>query len=190
MNNLKGSGGSLSFVGNSGSATETFAMLYEHYMPGIYKYIHFRTGNVHLAEDLTSAVFEKALTGFRGYKANRASFLTWIMTIARNMVIDHYRQQSRRKDIPIENAKDSLINNLSPEQEVVKREELQRLQVCLKRLSEKEQEIVACKFGSEMNNRQIAGLLSLSESNIGTILYRAVRKLRDCFREWENGKRR
>ena len=174
----------------SGSAAEVFASLYEQYMPGVYKYIRYRVANVHLAEDLTSVVFEKALTGFRHYKADRASFFTWLMTIARHTVIDHYRQQSRRKDMPLENANDIASGDSSPEQEVVKREELQRLQVCLARLSQHEQEIISCKFSAEMNNRQVAGILGLSESNVGTILYRAVRKLRDCFREWQNGKGR
>jgi RNA polymerase sigma-70 factor (ECF subfamily) len=173
-----------------GSAAEVFAGLYEQYMPGIYKYIRYRVANVHLAEDLTSAVFEKALTGFRRYKADRASFLTWLMTIARHAVIDHYRQQSRRKDMSLEGVSDIASGNSSPEHEAVKREERQRLQVCLARLSRYEQDIISCKFGAEMNNRQIAGTLMLSESNVGTILYRAVRKLRDCFREWQNGQGR
>lgn len=172
------------------SAAEVFAGLYEQYMPGVYKYLHYRIGNVHLAEDLTSAVFEKALAGFRRYKKDRASFFTWVMTIARHTVIDYYRQQSRRKEISLDNVRDIASDNSSPEQDAVKREELQRLRVCLARLSEHEQEIISCKFGAEMNNRQVAGILSLSESNVGTILYRAVRKLRDCFREWENGKGR
>ena len=172
------------------TATEVFAGLYEQHMSGVYKYLHYRVGNVHLAEDLTSAVFEKALAGFRRYEKDRASFFTWVMTIARHTVIDHYRQQSRRKEMSLDNARDIASGNSSPEQDAVKREELQRLQVCLARLSEHEQEIISCKFGAEMNNRQVAGILSLSESNVGTMLYRAVRKLRDCFREWENGKGR
>ena len=177
-------------TGNTSGTAEAFAGLYEQYMPDIYKYIHYRVGNIHLAEDLTSTVFEKALKGFSRYLSDKASFFTWLMAIARYTVIDHYRQQSRRKDMPLEAADDISSDNASPEGEAVRREELQRLRFCLERLSRQEQEIVSCKFGAEMNNRQVAGVLSLSESNVGTILYRAVRKLRDCFREWQNGQRR
>jgi RNA polymerase sigma factor (sigma-70 family) len=187
---VRESGANVDTAEASGSAAEVFASFYEQYMPGIYKYIHYRVANVHLAEDLTSVVFEKALAGFRRYKADRASFFTWLITIARHTVIDHYRQQSRRKDIPLEDISDISSGNSSPEQQAVKKEELQRLRFCLARLSQQEQEIISCKFGAEMNNRQVAGVLSLSESNVGTVLYRAVRKLRDCFREWQNGKGR
>jgi RNA polymerase sigma-70 factor, ECF subfamily len=56
------------------------------------------------------------------------------------------------------------------------------LQSCLAELSHSEQEIISLKFGAEMTNRQIAKTLSLSESNVGIIIYRAVRKLRDGFK--------
>jgi RNA polymerase sigma factor (sigma-70 family) len=172
---------------NNVSSREVFASLYEQYMPGVYRYIHYRVGNVQLAEDITSAVFEKVLTSFSRYQSDRASFLTWLMSIARNMVIDHYRTMGRRKNIPMEEANKMSFDNLSLEQEVVKGEELQRLQVCLAGLSQHEQEIISLKFSAELTNRRIAGILSMSESNVGTILYRAVSKLRDCFRKWQNG---
>jgi RNA polymerase sigma-70 factor (ECF subfamily) len=59
------------------------------------------------------------------------------------------------------------------------------LRSCLSLLGQTEKEIVSLKFASDMNNRQIAGILGLSESNVGTIIYRAVRKLRDGFTEWQ-----
>jgi RNA polymerase sigma factor (sigma-70 family) len=172
------------------SDARVFAALYEQHMPGIYRYVHYRVGNVHLAEDLTSTVFEKALTNFRRYRPDRAAMLTWLMAIARNTIIDHFRRQGRKQEMTLDNADDLLSNNESPEQEVIKKEELSRLRFCLARLSSQEQEIISCKFGAEMKNRQVAKVLYLSESNVGTILFRAVRKLRDCFREWENGQGR
>jgi len=48
-------------------------------------------------------------------------------------------------------------------------------------LSEREQELIALKYGAELDNRQIAKLTGLTESNVGTILHRAVLTLR---RQW------
>jgi RNA polymerase sigma factor (sigma-70 family) len=157
-------------------------------MPGVYGYINYRVGNIHLAEDLTSVVFEKALSGFKRYQSDVAAFSTWLMSIARYVVIDHYRSQRRKKNVPLEKVGDIASNSLSPEQEAVKSEELQRLRFCLSGLSQQEQEIISLKFGAEMNNRRVSAVLSLSESNVGTIVYRAIRKLRDCFRKWQNGR--
>jgi RNA polymerase sigma factor (sigma-70 family) len=172
------------------SDARVFAAIYEQHMPGVYRYVRYRVGNVHLAEDLTSTIFEKALTNFRRYRSDRAAILTWLMTIARNTIIDHFRRQGRRQEMTLDDAGEVPSTNDSPEQEAIKKEELRRLHFCLDRLSSQEQEIVSCKFGAEMKNRQVARTLQLSESNVGTILFRAVLKLRDCFREWENGKGR
>jgi len=102
-------------------------------------------------------------------------------------VIDYYRKADKKKVVPLENIVEMSETRLSPEEEFYRREERQRLKVCLSALSVQEQEIVSFKFGSELNNRQIATMLGLSESNVGTILYRAVRRLRDCFGGWQDG---
>jgi len=169
------------------SARETFAELYEQYLPRVFRYISYRVGNTQLAEDLTSGVFEKALTGFSSYRSDKASFSTWLLSIARHLVIDHYRAGGKRQIVPLEKVTEMSSESASPEEEAVRKEERQRFEVCLAGLPQQEQEIISLKFGAEMNNRQIAGMLSLSESNVGTTLYRAVRKLRDGFRGWQNG---
>ena len=165
-----------------------FAALYEQHMPGGYKYILYRVGDVPTAEDLTSATFEKALTGFHRYKAEKASFPTWLMSIARNTLIDYYRVRGRRMDVPLEAAADVASGDPPPDEEAARAEEIQRLRFCLSGLTHREQEIISFKFGAGATNRNIAGLLSLSESSIGVTLYRAVQKLKECFRKWQNGK--
>ena len=156
-------------------------------MPKVFRYIQYRVSNIQLTEDLTATTFEKALVSFGKYSSDKAKFSTWIFSIARNVVIDHYRVTGRRMTIPLEEASEVSSRDLSPEEELLKREELERLQICLTGISPDEQEIIRLKFGAELNNRQIAKMLCLSESNVGTRLYRAVRKLRDSFQESENG---
>lgn len=169
------------------TATEAFAEFYEQYLPKVFRYISYRVGDNDLAEDLSSTVFEKALRGIDSYRSDKASFSTWLLSIARNTVVDHYRVSGKEQAISLEEATEMPSKNASSEEEAVRREELQRLQVCLAGLSRQEREIISLKFGAELTNRQIAGTLSLSESNVGTVLYRAIRRLRDSFREWQNG---
>ncbi len=169
------------------TARETFAELYDEYLYKVFRYIQYRVNNIQLAEDLTSTVFEKALVNFSKYSQERASFSTWIFTIARNVVIDHYRGNRKRQAVSLEEATAQSSNAVSPEEELERKVERERLHVCLAGLSEEEQEIIRLKFGAELNNRQIGKMLGLSESNVGTKLYRAVRKMRDIYRESENG---
>ena len=169
------------------SARETFACLYDEYLDKVYRYIQYRVNNMHLAEDLTSTVFEKALVNFGKFSNDRASFSTWIFSIARNAVIDHYRVSGKRQTVPLEEVTAQSSGEQSPEEQLERKDERERLNLRLEELSEDEREIVRLKFGAELNNRQIAKMLGLSESNVGTKLYRAIRKMRDSFQESGNG---
>ena len=171
----------------AGGTVEAFAVFYEQYLPKIFRYVSYRVNDRYLAEDITSAVFEKALTKFNQYNAEKASLSTWIFRIARNTLIDHYRVNSRTKTVQLDEALDTPEKDRSPEQAAIDEEESRMLKRCIAKLSPPEQEIVSLKFSAEMTNRQIAGILGLSESNVGVILYRVVRKLRNDFKGWGDG---
>jgi RNA polymerase sigma factor (sigma-70 family) len=177
----------VSTVRENESTSQTFAELYEEYLPKVYRYINYRINDTQITEDLTSTVFEKALTNFGKYSKDRASFSTWIFSISRNVVIDYYRAQGRRQTVSLDDATEVVSQDSSPEEELLKKEEREKLQIYLMQLPQDEQEIIRLKFGAELNNRQIARMMGLSESNVGTKLYRSIRKLRDVFQESENG---
>ncbi len=173
----------------SRTTAEAFAELYEQFLPKVFNFISYRIADKNIAEDLTSAVFEKALTKFKSYSSEKAAFSTWIFSIARNTVIDHYRV-SKEQAVYSDDVLFASDGDASPEEEAILAEEVKKLHSCVAQLSRHEQEIVSLKFGAEMNNRQIARELGLSESNVGIIVYRAVRKLRDNFKGWQNGQRK
>jgi RNA polymerase sigma factor (sigma-70 family) len=166
-----------------------FTALYEEYMAYVFRYINYRVGNRNEAEDLTSVVFEKALAAFHRYDRQKAAPQTWLLTIARNTVTDHLRKSSGRKTMPLEIAVGIESADPSPTEVTETREEYQRLQLCLAALPVREQELISLKFGGELNNRQIASVIGLSENNVGTILFRAICKLRNCFKGWSNERR-
>jgi len=173
-------------LANSRSATGAggFTAIYEEHMAYIYRYISYRVGNRSEAEDLTSLVFEKALAAFHRYDRNKAAPQTWLLTIARNTVTDHLRKSSKRKTMPLDDALGVESADPSPSEATETREEYEKLHTCLAVLPQREQEIISLKFGAELNNRQIASVVGLSENNVGTILFRAICKLRNCFEGW------
>ena len=168
-------------------AAESFAGFYTQYLPKVYRYFSYRITDIQTAEDLTSMVFEKALSKFKSYDKRKAGFSPWIFAIARNTLIDHFRSSRQSQSVTLEAADDKPSLQISPEDEADRAEEIHLLNSCVARLSDQEKEIISLKFGAEMTNRQISGVLSLTESNVGVILYRAVRKLRDDFRGRQNG---
>jgi RNA polymerase sigma-70 factor (ECF subfamily) len=168
-----------------GSA-EIFAELYEEYLPKVFRFIRYRIDDNSIAEDLTSVVFEKALTKIHTYRSQKAMFSTWIFTIARNTVTDHLRTSHRDQTVSLDPESGPGKVDTSPEEVVVKAEEYRTLHSGIARLSQPEQRIISLKFGAEMTNREIARMLGVSESNVGNTVFRAVRKLRDSFKGWRD----
>jgi RNA polymerase sigma-70 factor (ECF subfamily) len=109
-----------------------------------------------MAEDITSTVFEKALTKFTSFQPEKANFSTWVFAIARNAVIDHYRISRKEKNVPLDDVFAFSNEGDHPDDELVKKEEREIMQTCIAKLSPHEQEIISLKFGAEMTNRQIA----------------------------------
>lgn len=158
---------------------EDFARIYRLQLPKIYNFFRFRVGDGPLAEDLTAETFEKAWRKRNRYRHDLASFSTWLYTIARRVAIDHYRK--KRPEIPYERA-GQLTDGETPEDVTERQAEFRRLSVLLEQLDERERELVALRYGAGLTNRAIAGLTGLSESNVGVILHRTMKRLRI---EWE-----
>jgi RNA polymerase sigma-70 factor (ECF subfamily) len=158
--------------------------VYRRELPRVYNYFRYRLGDDARAEDLTSATFEKAWRKRDSYRRDAAAFSTWLLTIARNVATDEWR--ARRAVLPLETLAERAAPD-SPEENYARRAELEQLGALLAELEPDERELVALKYGAELNNREIAAHLGLGESNVGTILYRVVGKLRRRWAEDERG---
>jgi RNA polymerase sigma-70 factor (ECF subfamily) len=144
-------------------------------LPRVYNFLRYRLGNEALAEDLTSRTFEKAWRERHRYRRDVSKFSTWLLTIARNAAIDHRRTE--RRHAPLEAAVDVPAQE-SPEEEAAMRSNFARLSQLMAELDDRERELLALKYGAGATNRAIADVTGLSESNVGTIVHRAVSELR------------
>jgi RNA polymerase sigma-70 factor (ECF subfamily) len=160
------------------AAEPNWDAVYTEQLPRVYNFFRYRFGNDALAEDLTSRTFEKAWSARARYRRELAGFATWLITIARNVAVDHLRMQ--RPLVPLETA-ENVVTKDTPHDEVARYSDIERLVALVAKLPQREQEVLALKYGAEATNRAIAELTGLSESNVGTILHRVVQTLR---RDW------
>jgi RNA polymerase sigma-70 factor (ECF subfamily) len=149
--------------------------VYAEQLPRVFNYFRFRVFNRSDAEDLTSRTFEKAWEARGRYRQHVAGFSTWLFTIARNVATDYLR--AARPHLPLD-AAEQVIVEASPEDEAAVESDIARLARLTANLPERERELLALKYGAAINNRAIAQLTGLSESNVGTILSRTVEMLR------------
>jgi len=166
------------FVALAAAETPDWEAVYAELLPRVYNFFRYRLADESLAEDLTSRTFEKAWAARRRYRKDLAGFATWLISIARNVAIDHLRAE--RRHAPLE-AADEVAFERTTEDDEAHASDLARLAALTRDLPAREQELLALKYGAEATNREIATLTGLSESNVGTILHRAVQTLR---RHW------
>jgi len=150
-------------------------------LPRIYNFFRYRVGPGAVAEDLTAATFEKAWGARNRYRKDRAAFGTWLFAVARNVAVDHVRSAGR--SVPLDEVAE-MSGGPSPEDLAGRRSDEDRLGRLLARRTERERELLSLKYGAECTNREIARVTGLSESNVGTILHRAVEALRA---DWDEG---
>ena len=152
-----------------------WSAVYRDQLPRLYNYFRFRTGRDADVEELTARTFEKAWKARAQYRQDLAGFSTWLFGIARNVATDYLR--SSRAHLPLDAAVEVAAPN-TPEDEIARRSDLARLSKLSALLSDRQRELIALKYGAALNNRLIARITGLSESNVGTVVQRAVEKLR------------
>lgn len=80
--------------------SEAFGQLYDHYQPSVYRFLYYRVGSAHLAEDLTADTFFRALRSVSTFRWQGKDFGAWLMTIARNLSTDHFKSSRTRLEAP------------------------------------------------------------------------------------------
>jgi RNA polymerase sigma factor (sigma-70 family) len=160
------------------SEQSNFARVYDEHVWRVYGFLAYRLGDRDTAEDLTQATFERALRAWSRFDPRRAPESTWLLTIARNLLIDHYRRDRSNLTEAIEEHMAPAV--AGPEEQVTASPELVS---ALRRLSERDREVLALRFGGDMTGPEIAELLNLTLANVQQILSRSLRKLRGLLDE-------
>ncbi len=153
--------------------------VYWEHVPRIYNYFRYRVASVQVAEDLTAVTFEKAWRARDRYRGNLDGFSNWLFAIARNVALDHFRKH--RPEVSLDDVEEAASDD-SPERIAQRNCDFAHLVALIRTLPEREQELVTLKYGAGLNNRKIAQVTGLRESNVGTILCRVVGQLRS---RWE-----
>lgn len=159
-----------------------FAQWYDDHRPTVYRYVRFRVATRETAEDVTSEVFMKALRSIHRYDANRASPRTWLLRIARNAVTDHLRSLRRRGSlhVSLDRVPDLVAQIPSQEERVLKQERIQTLLNGTQTLRAADQEILSLRYGSGLDNAEIAASLDISSNAVAVRLHRALKRLKEA----------
>ncbi|MQA84876.1 MAG: sigma-70 family RNA polymerase sigma factor [Streptosporangiales bacterium] len=160
-----------------GGDAEAFGRLYDRYVELVYRYIYYRVGAPTLAEDLTSETFLRALRGMTSFTWQGKDFGAWLVTIARNLVADHFKSGRFRLEISTAEMLDADRVEVGPERAVLDSITAATLLETVRRLGPEQQECVVLRFLRGLSVAETALVMGKNEGAIKALQYRAVRSL-------------
>ena len=148
--------------------------VFTEYRTRIFGYISKKSVPESDRDDVFGEILLKAAQQSQRYDSAKASVSTWIYIITRSVVADYFKK--RKELYPL---REDIIADMDTEDDIEYEEELRNLAWALKRLPERERQVVVSRFYNDMEYAQIAVSMHLTEVNVRKICSRALQKLRD-----------
>lgn len=150
-----------------------FNEIVRHYHRRVFNFLNQMTRHQQDAEDLTQQTFIKALRHLGRFDLQR-SLLAWLLTIARNTAINHFRDTKRWEQVPA----DTASAEASPSRQAEQKEEAGNLWALARTLlSEREYEVMWLRFVEDLSNREVASVVGLTETHVKVLVFRAKQTL-------------
>lgn len=160
---------------------QAFGVLYERYIDQIFRYVRARVDNLQTAEDLTESVFLRSFEAIGSYQDKGLRYSAYLYQVARNQVIDHYRQAE--DSVSIELAEHRAAMSESIDGEIILKEQALSLRAAMERLPEEYREIIRIRVLLELSTAEAAEWMGRSEGAIRVLLHRALKALKREVRQ-------
>lgn len=158
-------------------------MLYENHAPVVLNYLLRKLGSREDAEDILLEVFTVVLEKEATLRQDERALRAWILTIARNKVVDHYRRSGRLARVPLAEVEEQVYaaEEREPEQVFLRQERYTQLQKHVRKLSKSQREVLQLRFGEGLRCAEIAQVLGKTEKAARALLFRTLQKLRGIY---------
>lgn len=154
-----------------------FGKIYDKYITKIYRFIFLKVNSEEIAQDLCSETF---LKGWESYKNNPKidNISAFLYRIARNLVIDHYRQKSRTQFVSTENM--PIIDSTQEvEEKAAVSLDMDQVRIVLADLKDDYQNMIIWRYLEQLSVSEIAKMTNKTEDATRVMLCRALKSLRE-----------
>ena len=161
----------------------TLDQIYDDYAPTVLGYLINTVGDRGMAEDVHQQVFLEVWQRAPDYDPERASVMTWIMTIARSRAVDELRRRRPEPRNPTDGF--DVVEDLDPEQSPDALVERWRIAHLLSRLRPEEAELLRMRFYEGFSQAEIAQRTGIPLGTVKMRMVGALRRLRDMLEDEE-----
>lgn len=169
----------------AGAERDSFDRLFRECAADVHAYAISLLRDRAAAEDVTAIAFERLYRARRRIDRRRGTPRVLLFAIARNAALDELRRRRRHPQRELDEAHDLRVGAETAGDSLAEVDRRLALRAALRELPLREQEVVLLKFHGQLTNAELAGALGISESNAGTRLYRALKRLRSSCAELE-----
>ena len=156
-------------------------LLFERYHRILFRFFYNYNQNVELSEDLVQNVFVRILKYRHRFKGT-GEFKSWMFHIARNVQFDHYRKKRIKATDRVEDWEEQLTDSSTDfTQEMIKREEYQRLQKAIQKLPSDKREVLVLSKLQGKKYKEIGELLGCTEGAVKVKVFRALKALKEVY---------
>jgi RNA polymerase sigma-70 factor (ECF subfamily) len=150
--------------------------VYRRYAPAVLAWFTARLGDSHLAEDLTGDAFVAVLGALPRYQGGPEAFAGWLFTLVRRDFVDHLRRTGRRPEVPVAEPDDGA---LAPDtaDEVLARDDEQRVRSALAELSPDQQEVLVLRVVAGLTMAEVAAATGRSLGAVKALQHRGLDSL-------------
>jgi len=149
-----------------------YESLYRKYAPKVFNYFWYRTGHDRdLSEDLMQETFLRAFKHLSKFRQRSYSYLTYLLSIAHNLLVDHYRKP---KAVPIEDAGEVPFEIT---QDIERKSDAEALWHAIQTLPAPSRDILLMHYQRNMPIKDIARVMGTSENAVKLSLSRTRRRL-------------
>ena len=157
---------------------QALAAIYDAYSERIYRYIYHRVGDPEVAEDLTALTFTKMLEAIHSGREWRTSFSGWLYRIAHNLVVDHFREKGRARQVSLESGLPLRATDVDPFEAALRSLRHDALRAAISQLTDDQANVIVLRFLEGYSIAEAARILGKTEGAIKALQFRAVERLR------------
>jgi len=149
--------------------------IFDHFSTPMYRYFLVRTSQKETAQDLMSESFSRMLEHIDQFNIEQGNFNSWFWRIARNLLIDTYRQKKPVQSL--DSMQDAGIDIVDPTERILPHVELQRVLKIIKTLPDDEQELFNLYFVADISYADLSEMMDKSEANLRVLVHRLKKKI-------------
>lgn len=162
---------------------EQFSQIYDQYIEKIYRFVYLKVNSQEIAEDLTSKVFLKGWEAYQNQGDSIKNPGAFLYQIARNMVIDHYREKGRTKTISADFALQIADPKASSHDKAILNADISVIKTAIQDLKKEYQDIIIWHYLDDMPIAEIAKTLGKPAGTVRVMLHRGLKDLKDIIKE-------